>query len=535
MAKDDYNDVTLLKSALINQKTDEIDMIEIQKIEDKIISERDRLVSTLRSLGNAVIATDINANVVLVNRMAEALIGWTEQEAIGKTLRDVFPITKWLSQESYEQNVQRILVEGKKFEFANHSIMIDRYGKNRIITGDAVPIYDENGNAIGIVVSLQDITKKCKTEEEMMERQKFEPLGVLASGIAHDFNNILTAILGNISLAKIDLNPKDMLERLTETEKALNRAKYLTQQLLNFSKNGLPDRAPSSISELLKDSVNSILSGSNIKCQFDFPDGIWMVGMDERQISQVIINIIINAVQAMPKGGMLKIYDCNVNLKEGEIPPLNMGCYVRISIEDHGTGISKEDLERIFDPYFTTKKEGSGLGLAVSLSIIRNHNGHITVDSQVGVGTTFHVYLPALPEKDLAKKKKDQPVKRRILVLDDDELIRELIETILGNFGYEVITVADGTEAIESYESARRSERPFDAVIMDLTIPGGMGAKEAIDVLTQLDPDVKAIVSSGYSNDPIINDFDNYGFKGVIIKPYGIKELSKVINNVIMG
>jgi PAS domain S-box-containing protein len=533
--------ISYINSPLVSQQISELDEFDIHGKDtiEAIIEERNWLVSALHSQGNAVITADTNGNVFLVNRSAEKLTGWTEQEAIGRALREIFPLVNWLSLESFDQNVQKILKEGKVFEFTNHITIIDKNRKEHIISGSASPIHNEFDHIVGIVISIQDITEKCKIEEEMMKRQRFESIGVLASGIAHDFNNILTAILGNISLAKIDSHPKDILERLTETEKALNKAKYLTQQLLNFSKSGLPAKESTSISELLQDSINFMLSGSNIKCHFDMPDNLWIVKMDESQINQVIVNIIVNAIQAMPEGGTIRVCARNLTLKTGDVLSLNAGDYVRISIQDQGIGISEENLQKIFEPYFTTKEDGSGLGLAISFSIVKNHNGHIIVDSHIGIGTTFHVYLSASSEKSMIIKKDTENsstnIKGKILVLDDDILIRELIDTVLRNFGYEVVAVSDGTEVIENYKSAQNSDSPFNAVIMDLTIPGGMGAKEAINILTQLDPDVKAIVSSGYFNDPVVNDFTKYGFKGAITKPYGIKELRAVLNSVIIA
>jgi PAS domain S-box-containing protein len=504
-----------------------------------LIAENEVLHSILNSVGNALIMTNINGNVEMINRQAEEITGWERQNAIGKNLKNVLPLTNWISQESFDQDIEKIINVDTLFEFPDHTIMIDRNSKTRILNGNAVPIRNRDSQIIGIVLCFQDITEKFGKEEEIIKMQKYESLGVLAGGVAHDFNNILTAILGNVSLAKIESHPKDILDRLTETEKALNRAKYLTQQLLNFSKEGLPVKEITSVSELTKESVNFMLSGSNVKCQFDLPNDLWMIEADGNQINQVITNLVINAIQAMPEGGIINVNARNISLKNGEITPLGEGNYVKISIQDHGNGVNKENLQRIFDPYFTTKKDGTGLGLTVSFSVIRSHNGHITVDSQPGVGTIFHIYLPASQKRLVDDKKEtdNQPIrgKGRILVLDDDRIIRELVSIMLGNFGYDVTTVVDGIEVIDEYKTAMTSGCPFDAVIMDLTIPGGMGAKETISILKDLDPRVKAVISSGYSNDPIVNEYSDHGFKGAIIKPYGLKELISVINSVIIG
>ncbi|MGB9595145.1 MAG: hybrid sensor histidine kinase/response regulator [Candidatus Poribacteria bacterium] len=505
-------------------------------IQDLLQTETQFLHSILNSIGNAIIITNIDGIIEIINRQAEEITGWSQQDAIGKPIKDVLPLINWTSDELYNEDIKKVKELGI-LKFNENSLLVDRNGKDQVISGTAAPILNDSSQIIGIALCFQDITERYK-KEEIVKMQKFESLGILAGGIAHDFNNILTAILGNVSLARIDSDPKDVLERLTDTEKALNRAKYLTQQLLNFSRDGLPIKEITSISDLIKDSAKFMLSGSNVRCEFDIPDDLWMIEADENQINQVITNIVINAVQAMPKGGIINISAQNVSLKDGEVPLLNQGNYIKISIQDHGIGISKDNLQRIFDPYFTTKRDGTGLGLTVSFYIIRNHNGQILVDSELGVGTTFYIYLPASPEKKIDKKKESDNLisdgKGKILVLDDDNTIRELISTMLGSFGYDVTTVADGTEVIKEYKEALEGDSPFDVVIMDLTIPGGMGAKETIDILKELDPKVKAIVSSGYSNDHIVNEYERYGFKGAITKPYGIKELCSVINNTII-
>ncbi len=494
------------------------------------------LHSVINSINNAIIITDVDGNIEVMNHYAEELTGWSQQDAVGKSLKEILPLMNWSSEELYDDDIKKIKELGI-LKFNESNILVDHNGKDHVINGDAKTILDGDSQIIGITFCLQDISERYE-REEIVKMQKFESLGILAGGIAHDFNNILTAILGNVSLAKIDSDPKDVLERLIDTEKALNRAKYLTQQLLNFSKDGLPIKEITSVTDLIKDSAKFMLSGSNVRCEFDIPDELWVVEVDENQINQVITNIVINAVQAMPKGGIIKITARNVILKDDEIPLLSQGNYIKISIQDHGIGISKENLQRIFDPYFTTKKEGTGLGLTVSFYIVRNHGGNILVDSELGVGTTFHIYLPASPEKKIDKKRESENLtiggKGKILVLDDDNTIRELINTMLGSLGYDVTTVADGIEVIKEYKKALESNSPFDVVIMDLTIPGGMGARETIDILKELDPKVKAIVSSGYSNDLIVSEYKKYGFEGAITKPYGIKELCSVINNTIV-
>jgi CheY-like chemotaxis protein len=376
-------------------------------------------------------------------------------------------------------------------------------------------------------------------EEELLRVEKLESIGILAGGIAHDFNNILTAILANIALAKMHPNAVDQsFERLVKAEKAALRAKDLTQQLLTFSKGGTPIKKTVSIAELIKESTSFALRGSNVRCEFSILDDLWPVEVDEGQMSQVINNLIINADQAMPEGGIIKVSAENMTVGAEEVLPLREGKYVKISIDDQGIGIPEEHLQKIFDPYFTAKQKGSGLGLATTYSIIKRHDGYITVDSKLGVGTTFYIYLPA-SEKELLTKKDTEEIplvgKGKILVMDDEEMIRDAGGGILSHLGYEVEFARDGAEAIEIYKQAKESDQPFDVVIIDLTIPGAMGGKEAIQKLLVIDPEIKAIVSSGYSNGSIITDFKQYGFSAILPKPYEVKELSKTLHTLIMG
>ncbi len=292
-----------------------------------------------------------------------------------------------------------------------------------------------------------------------------------------------------------------------------------------------------SIVNLLNESANFALTGSNVACKFSIPDDIWQVEIDKGQINQVINNLVINADQAMPEGGTLLIIAENVKIGDDNTLLLKPGEYVKIIVEDQGIGIPEKHLNKIFDPYFTTKTKGSGLGLATTYSIIKNHGGLITVDSELGVGSKFFIYLPASLKKDLEKgEKEEKPLtgKGRILIMDDDEQLREVAGDMIEQLGYETEFAKDGNEAIDLYKNAMDLSRTFDVVIMDLTIPGGMGGKNAIKELLKIDPDAKAIVSSGYSNDPIMSEFEKYGFVGVVAKPYKIEEMGKALHKVVM-
>ncbi|MEW6109156.1 MAG: ATP-binding protein [Nitrospirota bacterium] len=390
----------------------------------------------------------------------------------------------------------------------------------------------------------KEIKERQKIEDELIKAQKIESLGVLAGGIAHDFNNLLAAILGNIDLAKSDLKPEDELyDILKDAENASLRARDLTLQLLTFSRGGTPIRETADISKIIKESSTFTLTGSNVSCEYVLPDNLCPVAVDKGQISQVIHNLVLNARDAMPDGGTITIRAENVRVDAAENLPLAHGEYIKISVEDHGIGIAEENFSKIFDPYFTTKamgdQRGMGLGLAICYSIIKKHEGFITVDSEIGKGTTFNIYLPHSEEKYITKKSiKEEsliPGEGRILFMDDEEIVQNTAGKMLRRLGYMPEFAKDGVEAIEFYRKAKESSLPFVAVIMDLTVPGKMGGKEAIRNLLEIDPDIKAIVSSGYSNNPIMTDFREYGFRGVISKPYKITELSKILHEVING
>ncbi len=513
------------------------DIIDRRRAEKALFNEKERLAVTLKSIGDGVVTTDIEGKVMLINKVAEGLTGWSHHEAYGKPLSEVFHIINEKTRIRCENPVEKVLQTGEIVGLANHTALISRDGTERTIADSGAPIRDANNNVFGVVLVFRDVSEKKKLEDELMKARKLESVGILAGGIAHDFNNLLTSIMCNVSLAKMLSSEQDqVMESLDDAEKASLRAKDLTQQLLTFSKGGAPIKVAVSMSGLIKESSKFILSGSNVKCDFYFPDDLWPAEVDEGQISQVIHNLIINADQAMPEGGEIKIKAENVVVTEKEALPLIDGNYLKISISDEGVGISEEHLEKIFDPYFSTKQKGSGLGLATSYSIVKRHDGCIIVNSKISVGTTFHVYLAASVDKTPVKidrPKKPVAGKGKILIMDDEEIIRNTAGTALSRIGYNVEFAKDGSETIELYKAARDSGKPFDAVIMDLTIPGGMGGKEAIGKLLEVDSKAKAIVSSGYSNDPVMADFKKYGFSHFIAKPYSAQELNEVLVNVL--
>ncbi|MBN1833620.1 MAG: response regulator [Deltaproteobacteria bacterium] len=396
---------------------------------------------------------------------------------------------------------------------------------------------DADGRTVKTYGVNQDITERKRMEEDLIRAEKLESIGKLAGGIAHDFNNILTTILGNVYLARMQVKPEDeIFDLLNEAEMASRRAETLTKQLLTFAKGGVPIKETTSMEDIIKEASLFVLRGSKSSCEFSIAEDLWPAEVDVGQISHVINNIVINANQAMPSGGIIGIEADNQVMDDKQGFPIEQGRYIRISITDHGVGIAEKHLLDIFDPYFTTKREGSGLGLATTYSIIKKHDGHITVDSQLGVGTTFHIYLPA-SDKAMREKGEDRIIKGqgRILVMDDQPSLRKIIGKMLEELGYESEVSKDGDEAIRIVEEAQKNERPFDAVILDLTIPGGMGGKEAIKRILDIDPGLKAIVSSGYSDAPVLSNFQEYGFRGMIPKPFESRSLGRVLHEVLKG
>lgn len=399
----------------------------------------------------------------------------------------------------------------------------------------ANPLQIENKVVTSVIVIAEDITDKEAREAELLKQEKLESIGLLAGGIAHDFNNILTAILGNISLVRMSVEDDELSTYLEDAQVASERARDLTQQLLTFSKGGAPIKSVTSLADLIEKSATFILSGSSSTCTVSITSDLHPVNADPGQLSQVINNITLNAAQSMDGGGEIRIAAANVCIPMSSSLPLDKGEYVRISIEDHGCGISEDDIGKIFDPYFSTKEHGSGLGLATCFSIIQKHGGHIDVSSEIGKGTQVCIYLPANLEDVESQSEGTDAVAQgagRILVMDDERSIREYARTSLSSYGYAVSVVVDGSEALQVYQSALDSEEPFKVVVLDLTIRNGMGGLEASKLLRQLDPNVSLIVSSGYSNDPIMADFEDYGFGYRLAKPYRPEEIARAVQQV---
>ncbi|MEW6349160.1 MAG: ATP-binding protein [Thermodesulfobacteriota bacterium] len=475
-----------------------------------------------------IVVYDIQGSPSYINPAFTYVFGWTLEELKGNRI-DFVPRNN--RPENHE--MISMVMSGQSFT-GRETKRLTKDGNLVEVSVSGAIYLDEKGLPAGSIILLRDITDRKRLEQEFVKVIKLESTGVLAGGIAHDFNNILSGVLMNAQLAKKHLAESQAVEKyLTGIEEAARRATGLTQQLLTFAKGGAPVLKTASISELIQDSARFVLPGAKAKCEFHLAEDLRPVEVDEGQMSQVIGNLIINAGQAMPEGGIITITGENIAVDEDAVHSeltLTKGHYVRISIEDRGLGIAEQDLPQIFDPYFTTKQGGSGLGLTTTYSIVRQHGGSIAVESEIGRGTVFHVYLPVSHKRKITERGDFTPMKPlarggKILIMDDEETLRELLAELLCGYGFQVGLAENGEEAVVRYKDAEENGQPYDAVIMDLTIPGGMGGREAIRRLLEIDPKVKAIVSSGYSNDPIMARYREYGFRGVAVKPHKIEDL----------
>ena len=388
---------------------------------------------------------------------------------------------------------------------------------------------------LAMMGTIKDITDFEAMQNNLLKQEKLRSLTILAGGIAHDFNNFLTGIMGNLSLLKMEMKHaknEEIIEIIDEALVACGKARGLTAQLMNFTRSGTPVKEAASIEEIIKESAEFSLRGSKSRCEFHFQKNLPILRIDPVQISQVIQNLVLNASQAMPEGGVVRIYAAVVDVNENYPLPLTPGRYIKISILDNGKGIPEEHLGRIFDPFFTTREKSSGLGLSVCYRIVKNHNGHIEVESEEGKGTAVHVYLPLEEANSIEIKKETNPqsmVRGRILVMDDEELVRELVKRGLEKKGITVDVASEGEEAVKKYSEALGSGSPYNAVILDLTVPGGMGGVEAARMMLKMHPEANLIVSSGYSEDIVLSEYTKYGFKACLPKPYTIQKLLKAI------
>lgn len=465
----------------------------------------------------------VDYRFLAVNPAFERLTGLKSEAVIGKKALEVLPNLEpdWI------KKFGEVALTGIPVSFENYVQELNRFYQ--------VSVFRPAINQFACVFT--DTTLRKKYEEQIQQAQKMEAISILAGGIAHDFNNILSVIMGNISFALSKVNHDELIYQLLENAlHGTEQGQKLTNQLLTFAKGCKPIKKQHNINNLLEDAVNFTLSGANSKSNFYLEKDLWSAEVDAGQVNQAISNLIINADQAMPDGGIIRLKTENIDLHDGNEYSLNAGPYIKISVTDQGIGIQKQHISNIFDPFFTTKHQGSGLGLSTTYSIIKNHNGHIVVNSELGKGTVFSIYLPALkenPRKIKVQKKSGHQGQGKILMMDDEKLIRDIAEKILSTVGYETKTAPDGAKAIELFKEAYSSSKPYDLVILDLTVPGGMGGAETVPELMKIDPKIKVVASSGYSNNPVMSNYKDYGFCGVIPKPYSLDQLLETINRII--
>jgi len=502
--------------------------------------------AALRCISDAVFILDASGSIIYFNKAAETLGSKVAPAKFtGKKLAEVLSLVNERTMETCDKFSDVLNEEGGTKE---HCCLLVHEGQSeRTVTVRGETLRTSAGDLLGILVVIRDITQQEQMEEELLKVRKLESIGLLAGGIAHDFNNILTGIITNLFMARMSVyQNEEACQLIADAEKAAFKATRLTKQLLTFSQAGAPVKEHIIVSQLVEETVGFSLSGSNVDYKLHFEDDLWTVEVDKGQIDQVLNNLVINAAQAMSDGGTVTIAAENYILDnetvsdnalvKGKDLPLADGNYVRIMVRDEGPGIPRKHIGKIFDPYFTTKQDCTGLGLTTAYSIIKKHSGHIEVESQFGTGAVFYCYLPAvLPEKEenaTESLEGETEMSGKVLVMDDDVIIRTVVEKLLKKTGYNVESVTNGTDALRVYQEAYDTGEPFQFVIMDLTIPGGMGGKETVVKLREFDKNATVIVFSGYSNDPILTNYKDYGFNGVLKKPFSTDELMHLIKNV---
>ena len=513
------------------------DITKLKQAERELEKDKEMLAVTLRSIGDGVITTDVRGRIVLFNQVAEQLTGWTATLAVGRPLEEVFCPQGSEGADTNTELLGRVL-SGDVVPPTRDAVLVARGEGERNISQTFAPIIDHDERIIGAVLVFRDITERLQVEAELQKAGKLESIGLLAGGIAHDFNNVLTVILGNISLARLaDGMGRPVGDSLVEAENASLRARELTQRLLTFARGGAPIKKPLQLAPLARECAARALENSDVTPEYFFGDDLWAVEADEAQMVQVLQNLIRHAHASMSQDARLEVHVLNQEVENDPLLFLKPGRYVRVSIRDYGAGLQQENLAKIFEPYFGPKKQGHGLELATAYSIVRKHEGQIRVESIAGQGTVFHVYLPAVLAPVALPAPRPRALRpvvasRRVLVMDDELPIRKLAVQLLQRIGCTAETAADGAEAIQIYESARQRGEPFGAVIMDLTVPNGMGGKDMIRELRARDADVLAIVSSGYSNDPVMANYRDFGFSGVVPKPYSSEDLAAALEEL---
>lgn len=519
-------DADLLNVRLTVAESRILALAERNQARSQLQESAQRVAEILEKTTDAYFAVDQNWKFTYLNPQAETLFGWRRDELEGKQLWAEFPHLKG---SVFEENYQRVMIDKVHVQFE----MSDTAGR----TWFEMHAYPSGG---GVSVFFRDVTERKRVEEERLTTSKLESLGTLAGGIAHDLNNILTVISGNIGLAQVEVpgEASNALNFLSKAGRAAQHAAHLSRQLLTFSKGGAPLKRLAAISELLCQAAEFSLYGSNLRVALDIPADLWKAEVDSAQVKQVINALMMNAREAMPHGGIVRVSARNVETEDEPGALLPAGHYLKITIADRGCGIEEDLVTKIFDPYFTTKPNGSGLGLSIGYSIVKKHGGLLHLEDSSSAGSTFSFYLPAVADESSLQTKSLQGERppefrhQRILVMDDEDAVRELTSELLGTLGFDVTSVSDGVEAVQTYERALEKGENFQAVILDATIRGGMGGVATIERLREVDPDVTAIVCSGYSDEAALSQFLAYGFRGALPKPFTRHELADVLQQV---
>lgn len=514
------------------------DISEAKRTERELKLAHAELKQIFNTAADGMVVIDKDFTILRFNDTFLNMLKADKEEIAGMKCHEVFPTESVCHTDNCP--MKRILLGEESVEIEVEKPRCDGTTFPSIIK--AAPFRSPEGNLIGIVEDIRDISELKRMQEAVTKARNLESIGLLAGGIAHDFNNLLQGVLGNVSIASRFLKPDHKAYKYIEQVQDISgMAKSLTGQLLTFSRGGEPLRRPVLIGGKLRDWVNFALTGTNLRGEFDIGEDCCLVEVDEGRMRQVIQNLVLNARDAMPHGGTLKIHAQTICLAAKEVAPLKDGIYVKISVTDRGSGIPEKNVGRIFDPYFSTKnignQKGMGLGLAICHSIMEKHGGAITVESREGVGSKFTIYIPVSEKaqvEDLTSgvEERSIPYKGKILIMDDEKIVTDVARVYLNQLGYECEVAADGTEAIEMYRYAESVGTVFDAVILDLTVPGGLGGEETITELLKIDPGIKALVSSGYSQEPVMSHFRQAGFLGAISKPYTIEELDTVLSEI---
>ncbi len=511
------------------------DISEKKLLEQRLLEEKERLAVTLRSIGDGIIAVDKGKTIVLMNKVAEKITGWAFEEAQLRPIKEVFNI-ETENKKNIDDCLGEVITKGNTIRIRSNSLLIKRNGEKINISDSIAPIKNKNSKTIGAVIVFRDITESLKAEKELQKAQKLESLALIAGGIAHDFNNLLFGIIGNLGVVKRKVRKsEEIFKTIERVEKIVYEAKSLSNQLLTFAKGGEPLLKKVDLKKLIKDIAHFATRGSDVKIDYQFDKDLDFICADIGQIEQVFNNLIINAVYAIKEKkelGKIEIKAENIKLKKDNKYFLKEGDYVQIIVKDNGIGIKKEILDKIFDPFFTTKEKGSGLGLSTSYSIIKKHGGDIRVESSPGKGTAFYILLPVaenLEDEKRRSKNKEHKKGLRVLIVDDEEDVRNAAKEMLEILGCKVKVASSGEEAIEIYKNLKNK---IDLVIMDLTMKGGMSGEKATAEILKIDPKAKCIISSGYASGNIISKYKEYGFIDVLVKPYRFEDLEEVLSKI---